>query len=106
MLFVSICGYGDYLCHVLLHGLRSVLGDRLVDAPRVRYMYEHPLDAPQLSVVHGLPSLQLVVPASAQVPDPLQKSVLLKVRPLQVELRQDHELGRFVQLVVEEDGLQ
>ncbi|CAK8987664.1 unnamed protein product [Durusdinium trenchii] len=38
-LYVSGCFHGDYLCYVALHGLRRVLGNRLVDYPFLDYMY-------------------------------------------------------------------
>ncbi|CAL1131429.1 unnamed protein product [Cladocopium goreaui] len=38
-LYVSGCFHGDYLCYVSLHGLRKVLGSKLVDYPFLEYMY-------------------------------------------------------------------
>ncbi|CAE7663106.1 unnamed protein product [Symbiodinium sp. KB8] len=40
VLYISHCLHGDYQCYVSLHGLRRVLGDGLVDIPRLDYMYE------------------------------------------------------------------
>ncbi|CAK0833822.1 unnamed protein product, partial [Prorocentrum cordatum] len=39
VLFLANCGHGDYQCYLCLHGLRQVLGSRLVDVPRLEYMY-------------------------------------------------------------------
>lgn len=39
VLYVANCGHGDYQCYLSLHGLRSLLGEGLVDFPKLPYMY-------------------------------------------------------------------
>eukprot|EP00434_Breviolum_minutum_P027746 symbB.v1.2.024543.t1/scaffold2330.1/size82151/5 len=49
-LYVSGCFHGDYLCYVSLHGLRRVLGTKLVDYPLLEYMYSPKDVAPMQSI--------------------------------------------------------
>lgn len=39
VLYLANCGHGDYQCYLSLHGFRSLLGEGLVDFPRLSYMY-------------------------------------------------------------------
>eukprot|EP00928_Gymnodinium_smaydae_P028011 TRINITY_DN21485_c1_g1_i1.p1 TRINITY_DN21485_c1_g1~~TRINITY_DN21485_c1_g1_i1.p1 ORF type:complete len:669 (+),score=102.43 TRINITY_DN21485_c1_g1_i1:78-2009(+) len=39
ILYVANCLHGDYQCYLMLHGLRSLMGERLVDFPKLPYMY-------------------------------------------------------------------
>lgn len=45
ILYLAPCGHGDYQCYLSLHGFRRLLGDGLVDFPRLDYMYQSRLGA-------------------------------------------------------------
>eukprot|EP00929_Paragymnodinium_shiwhaense_P093740 TRINITY_DN53995_c0_g1_i3.p1 TRINITY_DN53995_c0_g1~~TRINITY_DN53995_c0_g1_i3.p1 ORF type:complete len:307 (+),score=32.06 TRINITY_DN53995_c0_g1_i3:105-1025(+) len=43
VLYLANCLHGDYQCYLSLHGMRRVLGEGLVDFPRLGFMYRPPL---------------------------------------------------------------